>query len=172
MYAYDLIGMYQECPDGKPKCKDEEKHQTIEDSFFVPYRESGWDLEGFAEFFLGLAIKYNQDSILLGLPSEYSYDTDTIEVAGNPLQTGQHYYVYRNGKVDSVGTRLEMETLKDYGSIAVDDKDRFIEFVIKGVLQPNTVSGCVMFQKKGLKWFHEPQQLNDRTKSILKRRKG
>jgi len=169
-YAYDLIGMYQECPDGKPDCEEHEKEQTVEDSFFVPYREDVASLEDFADFFLKLTIKYEQDSYLLGLPNGYAYDSDLVKVAGNDITVGEHYYVSQTGEASSVGTRLEADTLKDYGSIAFDAKDRMIEFVIKGVLQPATVNGCRKFNEHGLTWFRPQQEQSDNAKRMLAKR--
>jgi len=170
LFAYDLVGMYRECPDDNQDCDDDEKKQVVEDSFFVPWRENLFTLQEFGEAMLALSQKYNQDSFLFGLPPKWNYDEENVTVAGNTLEVGQHYFVYGTGGFDSVGNRLALETLTEYGSIAIDPKkNRIMEFVIKGTLQPGTVSGCRRFSNAGLLWLPtNSKPSNERTYKILK----
>jgi len=145
LYAYQMIGGYEEDQ------QDGTKAQVVEASFFVPYDERS-DLSDFIKLFKLLMDKYDQQSILLGLPEGYDYGEWKPDIAG--LDIGGHYFVYSNGTVEKVGTKAVIQTFDKYGSIATDPhKDRIIDWVIAGITTPNSSGECFVMNRAGLKWF-------------------
>lgn len=144
LYAYQMIGGYEEeQPDGT-------KTQVIESSFFVPYNDT--DLNNFIGIFKKLMIKYDQQSILVGLPENYDYGAWEPTIEG--LDKGGHYFVYTNETAEKIGTKATIQTFDKYGSIAIDPhKNRAIDWVIAGITTPSDSSGCFVMNRAGLKWF-------------------
>jgi len=172
LYAYNMVGVYQECPVENQDCSVEEQVEVVEDSFFVGYREDAHTIVEFIEFFNDLRRKYAQDSILVGLPANYDgYESDTIQAAGKTLKVGKHYFLGKS--LESVGTKASPAVLEEYGSIAIDPKkNRIIEFAIQGTLQPNGAQGRMFFKKLGLTWVgcndNGKASINERATRILK----
>ena len=144
LYAYQMIGGYEEDQ------QDGSKAQVVENSFFVPY-DKRTDLTDFINLFIELRDKYNQDTILVGLPQKYDYPEGWEPPMD--MSIGNHYYVSKT-KADSVGTEAVIQTFDKYGSIAIDPhKNRIIDWVIAGVTTPSSSSGCFLMNRVGLKWF-------------------
>ena len=148
-HAYSLIGYYQEQVEGK-----EEKTQVVEESFFIPYRESVQSISEFIKTFGKIAKDYNQDSILVGLPKAYPYDEKEILVDDSKVETGKHYYYYpSSGKFDAIGTSLKPGTVEGYGSKSIDTKkNRSLEWKIVGTRQPCNAMAMTAFDNSGLSW--------------------
>lgn len=145
LYAYEQIGGYEETqPDGSVK-------QVVESSFFVPYREDAMSLDEFVGFFEGLMKKYRQEAILVGLPKAYEkYPDGTVD----GMKPGSHYLLFPDGKHQAIGTDANVKTFEKIGSIAIDPKkNRVIEWVVAGTMQPRTVLGRVAMDKMGLLWM-------------------
>lgn len=163
LYAYQMVGLYKECPNSNPKCKEEDKVLVEEESFFVPYRED-IDLNEFVSFFHKLAKEYNQDSILLGLPKTYKYPKDAIMLEGKELPKGQHILLYNNGSFESIGTKVTPQKITDVGSKAIDPKkkDRTMEWVVTGTYQPRNYFGVLGCKNKGIEYIHGVQHENSK----------
>lgn len=144
LYAYQMIGGYiEDQPDGT-------KEQVVENSFFVPYDERT-DLTDFINLFIELRDKYDQDTLLVGLPKKYNYNSGWEPPVG--METGWHYYVSKSG-AEKVGSEAVVKTFDKYGSIAIDPhKNRIIDWVIVGVTTPSSSSGCFLMNRANLKWF-------------------
>jgi len=157
LYAYEQVGGFEEKKDGR-------KVQVVESSFFVPYRENTMNLPEFIQIFETLRDKYKQDSILIGLPAAYQgYDGDVVVLErGLELKTGQHYYLTAAGTAEAVGTNATIQTFERYGSIAIDPKkNRMIEWVLAGTVQPRSVNARTWMDKMGLLWLdgHELKEI-------------
>jgi len=174
LYAYQMVGLYKECPEGKPDCKDEEKTLVEEESFFVPYRED-IELNEFIEFFHQLGKEYGQDSILLGLPKSYNYKEDVIKLEGKELPKGKHLLIYSSGNFESIGTKVTPEKIIDVGSKAIDPKkkDRTMEWVVTGTYQPVNYLSVMGCKSRGIEYIQGVGQGNsqwyDDLDSYLKR---
>ena len=155
-YAYSLIGLYKECPDNNPDCKEEDKKQVSEESFFVPYNEGANTVEDFIKVFGKIAKDFSQDSILVGLPKAYDYDgKDSLTFGDKQVPVGSHYYYNpSSNSFDSAGAHLKPAMIEGYGSRAIDPKkkDRTIDWKIVGTLQPSSVMGMHAYRSSGLQW--------------------
>jgi len=151
--TYSLIGFFKECPTNKPNCSDNEKIKVEEESFFVPYREDALSLKKFIENLTKLGKTFGQDSVLIGLPSSYSYEKEELEIFNYKLKTGYHYYLTPSAIEANIGKKVTPKKLEDYGSIAIDPKkDRKIEWLITGVKHPINVMSRMKFKAQGLTW--------------------
>jgi len=154
LHAHKIIGFYKECPENNPECKDEDKLRVEEESFFVAYREDSLDLKTFIEKIVSLGSKYNQDSVMVGLPSAYSgYEEDKIKVFNYEVNVGAHYYLTSSGILTNLGKKVTPQKIEDYGSISVDPKkERKLEWLITGVEHPNSVASRICGKKKHIAW--------------------
>jgi hypothetical protein len=136
----------------------EDGTEDIETSFFVPFNDT--DLDKFIYDFKKLSSHFNQESFLLGLPQAYNYDG--WEPKDDDLKAGDGHYIVFSDHAELIGKEAVMESFEksSAGSVAVDDKDRILEWTIKGVTTPVTVKGCWAMDKAGLKWFRRPQKID------------
>lgn len=151
--TYSLIGFFKECPTNKPNCSDNEKIKVEEESFFVPYREDALPLKDFIEKITKLGKTFGQDSVLIGLPSAYSYEQKEISIFSYSIKTGYHYYLTPSAVEANIGKKVTPSKLEDYGSIAIDPKkNRKIEWLVTGVKHPINVTSRMKFKAQGLLW--------------------
>lgn len=134
MGGYQLIGHWQEAPDGidYQDAKPEELTDSVEESVLFTKPDS-MQRQDFVNQCVGIAKKYNQDAVIIGL-------------------TGDGIYLaFKDGSTDKIGSGVSLnKTAQAYSQMR---KKPNVPFIFEGNLQPTSNTSKMAFKARHIKYL-------------------
>lgn len=134
MGGYQLIGHWQEAPDGVDyqDAAPDQLSDSVEESILFTKPE-GMQRDAFVKQCVNIAKKYNQDAVILGLVN------DGI------------YLAFKDGSTDKIGSGVSlMKTAQAYSQMK---KKPNVPFVFEGMLQPTSNVSKMAFKARNIKYL-------------------
>lgn len=134
MGGYQLIGHWQEAPDGidyRDATPEQLTHSIEESVLFTKPTEM--KREDFVKFCVGVARNYNQDAVIIGLESDGVY------------------LASKDGSMDKIGNGISLhKTAQAYSRMK---KKPNIPFVFEGILEPTSNVSKQLFKVRNIKYL-------------------